>query len=164
MTKMELRPYLDSDESFSFKLFREFQGEYIQLPEKEGSLKEKVLWQQFKLLQADVSGDRNLNNIILYENEPVGLLFLKYDNVYIEVVSIMILPLYRNRGIGTYFLNKVKEESEVNKKGLRLKVAWYNELAIKLYKTLGFEIVENYDAYIVMQFKSKEYIGGCIND
>lgn len=72
-------------------------------------------------------------------NKIVGyaLCYLEYDNIHIQ--DITVLPDYQNKGYGTQLIQFIMDDST---KDITLSVFINNTGAIKLYKKLGFEIVE----------------------
>ena len=92
--------------------------------------------------------------------EPIG--FLEFSLLYekIEIDQFYVLPSYRNRGIGKFLLeelNKIAIEKKCN--SITLEVNMKNEVALSLYKKLGFQMVtirKNYyfnreDAYLLLK-------------
>ncbi|WP_187286570.1 GNAT family N-acetyltransferase [Thermosediminibacter oceani] len=76
--------------------------------------------------------------IITYNGESIGYLSIDFNQEFIYVRHIEILPSYKRRGIGTSIFNQLKE------KGLPiiLEVTKTNTPAIRFYEKLGFEVLE----------------------
>ena len=70
-------------------------------------------------------------------------------------MSIAVLPKYRNKGIGTLLMNKIKElDNDI----VSLYVLTNNEGAIKFYEGNGFEFVKRIDDYYdTLETKSAFY-------
>lgn len=120
-----------------------------------------------KLMQQDAKESVNHAKMIMYKGETIGM----YDVVPIDggewtyIGEIYIVKEHRNKGIGTALLKDTIEKHD----RIKLRVASSNTKAIKLYKSLGFEVVEKEDAksYIMALDKTeslKEYAEDTINE
>ena len=97
-----------------------------------------------KLMQQDAKESVNHAKMIMYNGETIGM----YDVIPIDggewtyIGEIYIVKEHRNKGIGTALLkDTIKKHNRI-----KLRVASSNTKAIKLYKSLGFEVVEKEDA------------------
>lgn len=141
-----LRQIEESDKQDIFEIFLNSRPDMLSLI-SYGNQNENVILSQFDLSQRYVDiRELDTRYIIVYENKTIGTLYLRINEKKIEVVSFAILPLFRNKGIGTYLLNEIinkySDEFEI-----RLNVAWYNNEALKLYLRLGFEEIEDLGVY-----------------
>ncbi len=96
-------------------------------------------------------------DIIVYENVSVGRLYVERFIIdgTIRIIDISLLPKYRNVGIGSYLINKLKEEAIQSKKSLTIHVEIFNK-ALELYKRLGFQkIKETNGVYYLMEWNQK---------
>ena len=102
----------------------------------------------------------NDNKIIVYYDNDVLVGFLIYEQVYeiIDLLYIVVEPIYRRKNIGTKLLNYLIQTKEFEK--IMLEVRCDNNSAIKLYKKFNFKIInirENYynnmDAYVMEMIK-----------
>ena len=65
-----------------------------------------------------------------------------------HIVSVAVLPEYRNKGVGNTLIGKALENmKEYNVKECYLEVRSSNSTAINLYKKNGFKYVKTIDAY-----------------
>jgi ribosomal-protein-alanine N-acetyltransferase len=65
-----------------------------------------------------------------------------------HVVSIAVLPQYRRNGIAFMLINRAMEGMQFYKaKQCFLEVRVTNDIAISLYKKLGFEVTRTINAY-----------------
>ena len=91
--------------------------------------------------------------IILYNEEPIGVLQAYELEGYWYIGEIYLKEEYRGQGIGRKVL-----EYEINNhrdKTICLNVYKYNTHAIELYKSLGFEVTEDKgDRHIIMKLFS----------
>ncbi len=70
------------------------------------------------------------------------------DNKTYEIGNICVKPEYQNKGIGTAVLNEILFEHKGQ--DIKLQVFKINENAIRLYKKLGFEKVEETKTHYIM--------------
>lgn len=93
-------------------------------------------------MKKDTLDSIRFTKIVMYKNEPIGMLSAEMHEGYWYIADIYIIKEHRGKGLGTILL---KNEIEKHDKIL-LQVAKYNHGAIKLYKSLGFKITgENGD-------------------
>ncbi|WP_126652054.1 GNAT family N-acetyltransferase [Chryseobacterium aureum] len=78
-------------------------------------------------------------NIILLDNEPIGLLKLDRTFTNIEVLQLQIDPSTQGKGLGKKILSDILEEASSAGKTVSLSVLKTNK-AQHLYKSLGFTI------------------------
>ena len=102
----------------------------------------------------------NNNKIIGYydNNNLVGILI--YEQLYeiIDLLYIVVEPIYRRRNTGTELIKYLIENSTFEK--IMLEVKCDNKNAIKLYKKFNFKIInirekyyDNQDAYVMELIK-----------
>lgn len=76
---------------------------------------------------------------VLMDGDLAGYVHFHPDGERMELDDLYILPEYRGRGIGTAVMEKCCAETE---KPVYLYVFRRNEGAVRLYRRLGFEIVQ----------------------
>lgn len=92
---------------------------------------------------------------IVEENKiPVGRVIVEHGEREVRLVDISLLAEFRNRGIGTFLLEKLKGEAEADEKTLFLRVLKTNSAAKRFYERLGFEVVENADLHFAMRWQN----------
>ena len=85
--------------------------------------------------------------LVKQENEVIGFTDLKHDqhssrkiSRYTKIVDLFIKEEYRNQGIGTEVVEKVKKiAEEKDSEYLKVSAEWKNERARKFYEENGFE-------------------------
>jgi len=88
-------------------------------------------------------------NIILLDNQPIGLLKLDRTFTNIEVLQLQIDPSQQGKGLGKKILSDILEEASLAGKTVSLSVLKTNK-AQHLYQSLGFRIVdENQYSYFM---------------
>lgn len=97
-----------------------------------------------KYIEKDVQDSIKITKMIMYKDETIGMFTtdrLEPGSDYWYIGEIYIVKEYRNKGIGTALL---KDEISKHDK-IKLQVAQSNHGAMKLYKSLGFEITNRND-------------------
>ena len=96
-----------------------------------------------KFIKKDVQDSIKDTKLIMYKDETIGMFTTcPIDGgVYWYIGEIYIISKYRNKGIGSTLLKN--EISKHNK--IKLQVGQSNTSAIRLYKSLGFKIIEKND-------------------
>lgn len=97
-----------------------------------------------KYIEKDVQDSIKITKMIMYKDETIGMFTtdrLEPGSDYWYIGEIYIVKEYRNKGIGTALL---KDEISKHDK-IKLQVAQSNHGAMKLYKSLGFEITDRND-------------------
>ncbi|MCK4259347.1 MAG: GNAT family N-acetyltransferase [Halanaerobiales bacterium] len=120
----------------------------VHWPEKE---KEEFLKSQFTLQHTQYM--QNYKNasfeIILFDNTPVGRIYINWEKDDTRIIDIAFLKEYRNKGIGSKILNDLIEKSVEKKISLSLHVEYYN-FAKEWYEKLGFKVVRESGVYFFM--------------
>ena len=110
-----------------------------------------------RYIKKDVQESIKLTKMIMYNGETIGMFTtdrLEPGSDWWYIGEIYIVKEHRNKGIGTALL---KEEISRHDK-IKLKVAYSNPSAMKLYKSLGFEVTDKNDKggmYIMSLDKTK---------
>ena len=95
-----------------------------------------------KYIKKDVQDSIKITKMIMYKDETIGMFTTdKLNDGYWYIGEIYIVKEHRNKGIGTALL---KDEISKHDK-IKLQVAQSNHGAMKLYKSLGFEITDRND-------------------
>lgn len=110
-----------------------------------------------KCIEKDVQESIKITKMIIYNGKTIGMFTtdrLEPGSDYWYIGEIYIVKEYRNKGIGTALL---KDEISKHDK-IKLQVAQSNHGAMKLYKSLGFEITDRNDEnkLYVMTLDKKE--------
>ncbi|MCI8575412.1 MAG: GNAT family N-acetyltransferase [Bacilli bacterium] len=90
--------------------------------------------------------------IIIIDNKIAGCVLVEAKNEGFLLDEIYIKADFRNKGIGAEIIKNIL----IDKKIVYLWVYKLNEKAIKLYKKLGFEILEETDTRYYMKNKLKK--------
>lgn len=92
------------------------------------------------------------------DNQLVGFLIYEQNFEVLDLLYIVVEPMYRNKNIGTELMKYLINNIEFEK--IMLEVRCDNVNAIKLYKKFNFKIInirknyyENMDAYVMEMIK-----------
>ena len=146
---VNVRPATADDEGFLRELFASTrEAEFACLDEGP---RETLITMQFNLQrqQYEAGYPQAEHTIILSEDRAIGRLFVDEGDREITLVDIVLLPDYRNSGIGTYLLEQLLARAAAANKPVRLHVFKTNP-AQGLYERLGFSKVGDEGMYFEM--------------
>lgn len=93
--------------------------------------------------------------IIIWKRKPAGRFFVWENDNEIRLIDIIVLPSFRNKGIGTYLLHELIKRSAAVQKKISLHVEPGNS-ALKLYRRLGFVHIKTNGRHYYMERKPVE--------
>lgn len=91
--------------------------------------------------------------VVEFDKTPVGRLIIERGEQTIKLIDISLLAEFRNRGFGTFLLEKLKAEAAAGKRDLFLRVLKTNASARRFYERHEFTVVENTDLHFAMQWR-----------
>lgn len=128
---MEIRPYLESDETAVVELWREVFPDSPAWNRPETDIQRKLSVQRELFLVATVG------------TQLVGSAMAGYDGHRGWVYYVAVSPRYRRQGIGTALMRNVEERlARLDCPKLNLQVRASNEEVVAFYKRLGYEVEE----------------------
>lgn len=152
MREITLKSIEDSDLGILFKVYVSTRIDEFQLT---GWTEEQFI--QFLGMQFELQHTQYLQNyknksfdIIMYENQPAGRLYINRENDDIRIVDIAVLKEFRNKGIGSFLMKRLLEESDKNNIPLSLHVE-YNNPVLNWYEKLGFQKISETGVYYFMK-------------
>jgi ribosomal protein S18 acetylase RimI-like enzyme len=95
------------------------------------------------------------HSIVIFEGDSVGRIWIDRQEGEIRLLDVTILPDHQNQGIGTILLKELQQESASGGKPLRHSVYKTNTKALRFYHRLGFEVVEDFEAYVLMEWTKR---------
>jgi ribosomal protein S18 acetylase RimI-like enzyme len=134
-----LRPATSADEPFLLKLFATTRSDELALMNWDENQKGAFIAMQFKAQNQHYAMNypQAQNNIILWNDDPVGRLLLDRGEREFTLVDVALLPTHRGNGIGTSLIQDIVKEAAAARKPIRLHVLSSNA-AKRLYERLGF--------------------------
>lgn len=153
MPEITLRPMTDADQELNYAVYASTRAaEMARVPWNDEE-KENFLRFQFYAQKAhyeehfpDAAFD-----LILVDGLPAGRLYVDRREDEIRLVDIALLPESCGQGIGGRILSEILAEGEKKDLLVRIHVE-ANNPAMRLYKRLGFEKIEEQGVYHLMEW------------
>lgn len=136
---ISLRPATSEDEGFLLEVYKSSRGDDLrELGWTEDRISE-FLDMQYEAQQRFFASEyrRAVDQIVLWEGEPVGRLIVEPRDHEIRCVDVALVPERRNVGIGSLLIRKLQDEAKSQKRPLRLQVIRFNR-AVNLFERMGF--------------------------
>lgn len=156
---VKLRPTTAADREFLLRVYFSTRADELALVEWDDGQKWAFVRQQFDAQQQEYSArfpDAQYD-IILFNGEPAGRLWIGRDEEQIRLLDIALLPEYQNRGIGAVLLRSLAAEAAREEKPLRHMVFKYNTAAMRFYERLGFRQIDDVGAYVHMELRAARH-------
>lgn len=148
MNLITLRPAVAEDSEFAFSLKKAALGSYVA---------ETYGWDEGEQRALHLRRFRTADiQIVLLEDQPVGLLNVHRESDCIHLRQLFILPEFQNQGIGGHLARKLLEESERKRVLIALQVLKSNPRAKAFYERLGFQLVGETETHYQMKRASKQ--------
>ncbi len=90
-------------------------------------------------------------DLILQGGEPIGRLYVDRRDDEIRLIDIALLPEHRGVGVGGAIMQRVLAEGRESGRLVRIHVE-HNNPAMRLYRRLGFEKIEEQGVYHLMEW------------
>jgi ribosomal protein S18 acetylase RimI-like enzyme len=96
--------------------------------------------------------------IILAENEDIGMLVFENEEDSLRLAEIEILPAWQGRGIGSSVIRWLMREAARTGKPLTLRVLHVNERARALYVRLGFRPFKEIETHVYLSWSGERSV------
>lgn len=151
-TTLALRPVVESDRKFLFEVYASTRWEELSVVDWSREQKLQFLQMQFRAQDTFYRENyaRAEYSIILQSDRAVGRLYVDRRPHEIRILDIALVPGDRNRGIGSYYLQALAEESDRRQVPLNIHVE-RNNPALRLYHRLGFRTLEDKGVYLFLE-------------
>jgi ribosomal protein S18 acetylase RimI-like enzyme len=150
-----LRPATSADRAFLYRVYASSREDEMALVDWDEARKHAFLRMQF-----DAQNHHYHQNyatakfqVILFDGEPVGRLYVDRWPSEIRIVDIAILAPHRRKGIGEHLLRQIMVEGERADLPVSIHVEQFNP-AIHFYVRLGFRIIATHGLYYLMEWSS----------
>lgn len=152
---LSTRPYTPDDAAFVFTLYASTRATEMALVDWTDVQKEQFLRMQFQAQQQHYTAafPSARHDIILFNGEPAGRIYVDRGPQEIRLIDIVLLPAYRSRGIGAVLMEQLKQEARTAGVPVRLYVWQPNEAAQRFYRRHAFEDVNVHGAYVLMEWQ-----------
>lgn len=150
--KLQLKGMEQKDIPFLYEVYKSTRIDELAVVNWTKNEMENFFIMQFNLQHKQyIENYKNGNfDIILFNDLPVGRLYVERAKKDIRVIDIAILKEYRRKGIGSTLISTLIEESERTKLPLSLHVERDNPI-MPFYKKIGFKELEDRGIYIFME-------------
>ena len=157
---ISLRPARAEDEAFLYAVYAATRADELALLTWDQAQKDAFLTMQF------TAQHRHYHTyyagaefqLVLLNGRPVGRLYVARQADDILLIDIVLLPDYRNAGIGTFLLTDLLAEARQASKPVRLHVEPWNP-ARRLYERLGFNRIAEHGLYWLMEWSPPGAVG-----
>jgi ribosomal protein S18 acetylase RimI-like enzyme len=145
---LRCRPQLPGDETFLWEVYAGTRQEELDLTDWGPEQRKVFLDSQFKAMRVSYASQfpRGEFSVIMLGAQRIGLMVVDRAQNELRLVDIALLPEFRGRGIGTFFLRELVSESALAQKPLRLHVLTGSRPR-RLYARLGFVKIEEDGPY-----------------
>lgn len=151
--RVALRPVAPEDEEFLLRVYASTREEELAQVSWDDGQKEAFLRQQSaaQRREYDAHYPDAEYDVILLEGSPVGRIWISRSEAEIHLLDIALFREAQNCGVGTALLRALIEESERTNRKLTHTVFILNNDALRFYQRLGFVVVEDIGAYLIME-------------
>lgn len=148
-----LRPATVEDEAFLYQVYASTRQEELAVTRWTSVEKEAFLQMQFKAQHRFYREHFRKADffVIVWQGERIGRLYIDHRQDEIRLIDIALLPAYRNRGIGSYFMKNILAEGRRKQLPVRIHVEQFNP-ARRLYQRLGFYKLKQNGVYHLMEW------------
>lgn len=151
-----LRPVTPDDFEFMAELYASTRAEEMKLVDWPDEQKRVFLRSQFTAQSdhyAQYYPDASFD-VIERGGLPIGRLYVfRGDPGDVRIVDISLIPEARGGGVGTELLLGIMRDAEGAGRSVSIHVERFNP-ALRLYKRLGFEHVDEHGVYYLMRWRS----------
>jgi ribosomal protein S18 acetylase RimI-like enzyme len=145
-----------ADREFLLRVYADSRDDVQALPWPEAE-RRRFIEMQFEAQQLDY-GRRfpdSDHSILLVDGERVGRLWVGRWPDELRLLDIALLVERRNQGIGTIVVRRLQDSAVSARLPLRHSVFKTNTGALRFYGRLGFEVVEDFDMYVLMEWTDR---------
>lgn len=153
MPEITFRPMSDADQELNYTIYASTRAAEMTLVPWSDAAKETFLRFQFQAQKThyDEHFPDAAFDLILVDGLPAGRLYVDRRDDEVRLVDIALLPEHRGRGVGERILREILAEGE--EKGLLVRIhVEANNPAMRLYRRLGFEKIEEQGVYHLMEW------------
>ncbi|HEY6186187.1 MAG TPA: GNAT family N-acetyltransferase [Pyrinomonadaceae bacterium] len=149
-----LRPVEPGDEPFLFELYSSTRADELAAWGWDAAQQEAFLRLQFNGQQGfyRMQYPDAEHRIITLGDQPVGRMIVIGADEEIRLADIVLLPQYRNRGLGASLIKDLCAEAGTRGLPVRLRVLKSNRDAARLYERLGFSMDGENETHLQMEW------------
>jgi ribosomal protein S18 acetylase RimI-like enzyme len=152
---LSFRPITADDLVFLFQVYASTRAEELAplpwTPEQKIAFLNQQFQAQHTDYQRNYAGAQWL--VIMRDGDGVGRLYIDRNAREHSVIDIALLPEHRGHGLGAAIMRDLMDEAQSAGKPLTIYVEKYNP-ALRLYRRLGFQTVEDKGIYDLMRWSA----------
>lgn len=92
-------------------------------------------------------------SIVEFNNRAIGRAIVLRGELEIRLIDITLFAAFRNRGVGSFLIERLKDEARRDGKILRLRVLKTNDGARRLYERLNLTIESEEELHFSMRWR-----------
>lgn len=148
------RPIAAEDHAFLLQLYASTRAEELQAWGWDAAQQAAFLRLQFTAQQQayQMNFPQRDQQLIYWDHQAIGCLQVDRSTDRFHLIDIALLPEYRDRGIGTSLLQRLCHEAQQAQASIQLHVL-QGSPAIRLYRRLGFVLIEESPLYYTMEWQ-----------
>jgi GNAT superfamily N-acetyltransferase len=150
---VSIRPVRPADDDFLLRVYASTRDDVHQTPWTETE-RGRFVEMQYRAQRDDYESRfaTARHSIILVGGEPHGRIWVDRRADEIRLLDITLLPEFRNQDTGGVLLERLIDEARLAGIPLRHSVFNTNTEALRFYSRLGFEVVEDFEMYVLMEW------------
>ena len=151
---LSVRPITPEDEEFLYTLYASSREEELSCVDWDAAFKKQFLRMQFRA-QHQFYHEHFVEPdflMILLREKAIGRIYIDRRHNELTLAEITLLPEYRDRGIGSIFIQDLMAEASEKGLPVRLHVEHFNR-ARSLYTRLGFQHLEDKGVYFHLEWR-----------
>jgi ribosomal protein S18 acetylase RimI-like enzyme len=151
---LSLRPVRTDDEGFLLQVYSSTREDEISKLPWDNDQRNSFMQMQFAAQRADYSRrfPEGEHLIIILKDRRAGRLYLARSKDEIRILDIALLPEYRNRGIGSFIIEELRQEASESGRPVRIYVE-QNNRALNLFDRDGFIIVQDIGSHFLLEWR-----------
>ena len=91
-------------------------------------------------------------NVILRDGEPVGRLYVRRETDLIRIMDIIVLPDFRNLGVGAELINNLLEEAVETERPVQIFVETFNP-SLAFFQKRGFSVLSEEGINLLLEWR-----------
>jgi ribosomal protein S18 acetylase RimI-like enzyme len=157
---LSFRPIRDSDLPFLARLYASTRAEELAAAPWTDAQKAAFLDMQFRAQHAHYQQYYPKADwlMTMRDGEDIGRLYIERWPSQHCIIDIAFMPEHRGKGLGAALLRDLMDEAAASGKAVSIHVEKFNP-AMRLYRRLGFETVEDKGVYDLMHWTAKSAAG-----
>lgn len=152
-SSITLRPVGPDDEALLLALYASTRAAEMAMVPWSDEQREAFVKMQFAGQQAHYQKTYPAasHQIMVSDDRPIGRLYVARLADQIRIIDITVMPLERNRGIGTLVLKELMAEGAQTGKGVTIYVENYSP-SLSLFERLNFKRIEQQGFHLLLQW------------